>query len=81
VQAGLQYGIPRSTIQDRINGKLPKSEAHQFQQRLSLVQEDRLMQWVLNQETLGLALTHGQIRAFAGRVLYARGDAKPLRKR
>ena len=30
VQAGLQYSVPRSTIQDRINGKLPKSEAHQF---------------------------------------------------
>ena len=44
VQAGLQYGVPRSTIQDQINGKLPKSEAHQFQQRLSLVQEDCLTQ-------------------------------------
>jgi len=80
-KAGLEYGVPRSTLRDRINSTFSRVEAHEFQQRLSPVQENRLTQWVLNQESLGLAPTHGQIRAFAGRVLYARGDAKPLGKR
>ncbi len=29
-KAGLEYGVPRSTTQDRINGKLPRTEAHEF---------------------------------------------------
>ena len=46
-----------------------------------MVQEERLAEWVLIQESLGLGPTHGQIRAFAGRILWARGDAVPLGKR
>lgn len=80
-KAGREYGVPRSTLQDRIKGALSKQEAHEHEQRLSQVQEDHLAQWVLVQEALGLAPTHAQIRAFAGRVLYARGDANPLGKR
>jgi 4-hydroxybenzoate polyprenyltransferase len=51
------------------------------QQRLSTVQEERLTEWVLTQESLGLGPTHGQIRDFTGRILRARGDNKPLGKR
>jgi hypothetical protein len=40
-----------------------------------------LAKWVLVQEGLGLPPTHSQIRAFAGRILYAKGDAVPLGKR
>jgi len=80
-KAGLEFGVPRSTLQHRINGTLSRQEAHKPQQRLSIVQEDRLTQWVLTQESLGLGPTHAQIRAFAGRVLQARGDANPLGKR
>jgi len=80
-KAGLEYGVPRSTIQNRINGHISRQEAHIPQQRLSTVQEERLAEWILIQESLGLAPTHGQIRAFAGRILVARGDAAPLGKR
>ena len=79
--AAREYGIPRSTIQLRINGSISRQEAHIPQQRLSEVQEQHLTKWVLAQESLGLGLTHGQIRAFAGRILQARGDALPLGKR
>jgi hypothetical protein len=80
-KAGLEFGVPRPTLHARINGALSKQEAHEHEQRLSSVQEDHLSQWVLTQEALGLAPTHAQIRAFAGRILYARGDANPLGKR
>jgi len=80
-KAGLEYGVPRATIQSRINGHISRQEAHIPQQRLSTVQEEHLVKWVLTQESLGLAPTHSQIRAFAGRILWARGDAVPLGKR
>jgi len=68
-KAGLEFGVPRSTLQHRMNGHISRQEAHIPQQRLSMVQEERLAKWVLIQESLGLALTHGQIKAFAGRIL------------
>ena len=46
-----------------------------------MVQEQRLTDWVLVQEALGLNPTHTQIRVFAGRILAAKGDIIPLGKR
>ena len=46
-----------------------------------MVQEERLIKWVLIQESLGLAPTYGQIKAFVGRILWARGNVVPLGKR
>ena len=76
-----EYGVTRGIIRGRIDGHLSRSEAQESYQRLSLVQEQCLADWVLTQEALGQNPTHSQIRAFAGRVLAARGDAIPLGKR
>ena len=43
-------------------------------------QEERLAKWILIQESLGLGPTHGQIRIFAGRILWAKEDGQPLGK-
>ena len=79
-KAKSEYSVPHATLQNRIKGHISRLEAHVPQQRLSTVQEERLTEWVLMQESLGLAPTHGQIRAFAGRILWNRGDAAPLGK-
>ena len=68
-KAGLEFGVPRATLQHRVNGHISRQEAHIPQQRLSMVQEQRLVEWVLIQESLGLAPTYRQIRAFVGRIL------------
>jgi hypothetical protein len=57
-KAGLEFGVLYSILQDRVNSALSRQESHEHQQRLSLVQEDYLTQWVLTQEALGLAPTH-----------------------
>jgi hypothetical protein len=80
-KASLDWGVTRGTIQQRIRGRLPRAEAHAHEQRLAPVQEQRLTDWVLVQESLGQSPTHAQIRAFAGRILAARHDAIPLGKR
>ena len=68
-KASLDWGVSRGTIQDRISGRLSRSEAHAHKQRLAPIQEQRLTDWVLVQESLGQSPTYAQIRAFAGRIL------------
>jgi 4-hydroxybenzoate polyprenyltransferase len=80
-RAALDWGVPRGTLHERINGRVSHREAHEPFQRLSEVQEQRLTDWVLVQEALGRSPTHSQIRAFAGRILAAKQDAVPIGKR
>jgi len=68
-----EFGIPKTTIRNRLYGHQPHSVGHEVQQSLSRVQEDHLSQWVLTQVALGVPPTHGQIREFASRVLEAQG--------
>ena len=70
-----------STLRHRNQGTESRTIAAENQQRLSKIQEDHLTTWVLAQEALGVPVTHGQIREFAGRVLAIKGDPKPIGKR
>jgi hypothetical protein len=60
-----EFGILRGTMQGRIRGRKTYRDAAVGMQRLSTVQEDRLTQWVLIQEALGLLPTYQQIIEFA----------------
>ena len=79
-KAAIQWGIPRSTLQDRLNGNQPWNGAFSSRQRLSTTQENHLSQWVLSQAALGLPPTHSQLKDFAERVLRTQGDSQPLGK-
>ena len=79
--ASREWGIPLTTLRHRNQGTESHAIAAENQQRLSRVQEDHLSTWVLTQEALGVPVTHGQIREFAGRVLAIKGDYKPIGKR
>lgn len=79
--AAKEWGIPRSTIQNRIRGCQQRKEAFSSFQRLSSTQESLLTTWVLTQGALGLPPTHAQVRVFAERILRAQGDTIPLGKR
>ena len=46
-KAALEWGIPRSTLHDRVHGTECHTEAAQDQQRLSPAQEKRLADWIL----------------------------------
>ena len=45
--AATRYGILRSTLRGRLNGRQPHRHAHDDEQRLSAVQEERLEHWIL----------------------------------
>ena len=67
-KASLDWGPPRGTLEGRIKGHVSRSEGAAPLQRLSPIQEQRLTDWVLVQESLGLSPTHMQTRVFAGRI-------------
>src|SRR5438128_1594921 len=58
-----KYGIPQQTISDRLNGQTALADQIQPGRHLSMNQEDRLVTWILRQESLGYAPSHSQIRA------------------
>ena len=80
-KSSLDQGVPRGTLQHRVLGILPKKEAYTHLQRLAPIQEQRLTDWVLVQESLRLNPTYAQIKAFTSRILASRRDAAPLGKR
>ena len=63
--AAQEWGVPYTTLQNRIEGHENHSNVAESQQRLSRVQEDHLANWVLTQEALGVPLTYAQIKEFA----------------
>jgi hypothetical protein len=79
--ASREWGIPLTTLRSRNQGQENHTLAAESQQRLSKIQEEHLSTWVLAQEALGVSLTYGQIRQFAGQLLAIKGDHKKLGKR
>ena len=79
--ASREWGIPYTTLQNRNQGQKSHTLAAENQQRLSPNQEEHLSNWVLAQEALGVPLTHGQIRQFAGRLLVIKRNNQALGKR
>lgn len=80
-KASLEWGVPRTTLSDRLTGTKPWKQAFSGLQKLSPSQEDHLAQWVLTQDALGLPPSHLQVKQFAERILQAKGDSRPLGKR
>ncbi|KAI3331225.1 hypothetical protein F4824DRAFT_475993 [Ustulina deusta] len=66
-KASREYGVPRTTLHDRIIGIRPKSIAHQHTQKLSTVQEDTLARPLESRnswESAGLTAFCDDIRLF-----------------
>src|SRR6185312_6867683 len=62
-QAAEKYGIPQQTISSRFQGQTALDNQIQPGRHLSKNQEDKLVTWILRQESLGYAPSHSQIRA------------------
>src|SRR6266699_1823468 len=74
------YGIPEATLQYRRTGRQSKIDAHISEQKLSLIQENRLVEWICIQDALGLRPTYIQIRTFASRILLADSSTADIGK-
>jgi helix-turn-helix, Psq domain len=62
-QAAQQWGVPRSTLSNRLGGQTAVANQVQLYQLLTKNQEAKLVSWILRQESLRYALFYSQIRA------------------
>ncbi|KAM9874670.1 transposase [Verticillium dahliae] len=79
-QAASEWGIPRTTLNSRLQGTQPRNIAFASQQKLSPTQEKHLVDWIRIQAALGLPPTHSQVREFAERILGLRGGPQTIGK-
>jgi hypothetical protein len=52
------YNIPESTLRARLNRTTNRRTAHQYRKRLSIQQEEFLVDWILEQESQGFPPLH-----------------------
>jgi Tc5 transposase DNA-binding domain/helix-turn-helix, Psq domain len=64
--AATPFGLDRGTLARRINGRPTRQQARQSQYLLSEAQEGDLLNWILEMEAIGHAISHAQIREMAG---------------
>ncbi|ROW07328.1 hypothetical protein VMCG_03859 [Cytospora schulzeri] len=80
-QTSVKFGVPRTTLYNRLHGTQPHRTSSEELQRLTHAQEASLTQWMLTQAALGVRPTHAQLKGFAERVLARQGDTRPLGRR
>ena len=69
------YGVPYSTLRNRLRGTLPIHQAKISSQLLSPKQEEALVNIILQEEQAGRALNRYKLQAFTQRILDAGGGA------
>ena len=58
--AAKAYGLPRSTLQDRLRGATTSAISHQHQQLLTPLQEDFLVEWILEEDARACPPSHAR---------------------
>jgi hypothetical protein len=77
-KAAKAWGVPRSTLQERLHGRQPNAIAHSNQQRLTPEQEHFLVEWILEEDSRAQPPSHPRVREMATRILTMNGDYEPL---
>lgn len=72
-RAALLYGVPKSTLGDRVSGKVLCGATCGREKYLSDEEEEELATFIENCASVGYAKTRKQILALVERIMYARG--------
>jgi hypothetical protein len=78
-QAAKAYNIPRSTLQHRRDGLPPRHDIRLKSTRLTSVEEETILQFILDKDTRGLSLRLADVEDMANQLLAERGE-KPIGK-
>ena len=76
--AAKAYGVPESTLRNRLKGATNSALSHQHQQRLTPTQEDFLVDWILDEDARACPPSHARAREMANRILRMNGDDQPV---
>ncbi|KAH7563633.1 plasma membrane calciumhypothetical proteintransporting atpase 2 [Bipolaris maydis] len=73
----MAFDIPRSTLQTRVSGTKPRSEIRPANCKLSPIEEQSLVQWILDLDRRGFPPYIIDVRRMADALLAARGQNPP----
>ena len=71
------YDVPKSTLQRRLHGVQARSETASVNRKLSLIEEQSLVQWILELDRRGFPPHIIDVRRMADALLAARGQDLP----
>ncbi|KAF7573312.1 hypothetical protein PtrM4_082170 [Pyrenophora tritici-repentis] len=71
------YDVPKSTLQTRLHGVQPRSEILSTRRKLSPIEEQSLVQWILDLDRRGFPPHIIDVRRMADTLLAARGQDPP----
>lgn len=77
-QAATTFGVPRSTLQDRMAGRKPNKTSKQSMQRLSPEEEESIVRCILQMGAWGWPMTITALETLATTLLNDKGDKDPL---
>ena len=72
------YGVPQSTLQARLKGRRAAKHYHQAAQRLSVHEEQALIDWIERMTSWGWPPRIQHLEGMARSLLNAKGDKNPL---
>jgi hypothetical protein len=75
--AATLYAIPRSTLQYRAGGRVARVDKRPNRHKLTKLEEDSLVNWIISMDTRGAAPRPATIREMANILLAARGSQPP----
>ena len=68
------YGIPRSTLRDRVAGHYPLATTRGHAHKMTQLDENTLTEWILSMDDRGAAPRHAMVRNMANILLVATGS-------
>jgi len=74
----LHYGLPLSTLSNRLKGVQTRAIANEKNQRLSPTQEKFLVDWIIDLDSIGFAPSPARAREMAIQILQMNNDTQPL---
>lgn len=72
------YGVLRTSLQDKIKARRSAKEYHEQYQRLNVLEEKALIDWILRLQAWGWPARVDQVREMARFLLDKKNDKKPL---
>ena len=76
-KAAQLYDIPRTTLRDRLNGGQEQALSNRTKRKLTVTEEDILLQWILTMDKRGAPLRPSSVRDMANLLLADRDASKP----
>jgi hypothetical protein len=72
-RAASTHRVPKSTLNDRRAGKLARRDCQPNSKKLTQLEEELIVKYILNPDLRGFAPTYAAVRDMANRLLAARG--------